>query len=115
MTKRQLKAAVAAARAGKRRGRFSAELKSAVVEYGGARRTAGAAWSEIADELGLGENQLSGWCRGGRGAPRAGLREVAVVPDAIAPGAPLELALPGGAVVTGLDVDTLAAVLRALR
>ena len=115
MTKQQLKAAVAAARAGKKRGRFSAELKSAVVEYGEAGRAAGAAWSEIADELGLGENQLSSWCRGGRGAPRIRLREVAVVPDAIATGATLKLALPGGAVVTGLDVGTLAAVLKALR
>ena len=115
MTKRQLREAVAAARANKRRGRFSAKLKSAVVEYGAARRAAGAAWKEIADELGLGENQVSGWCRGGRGAPRVQLREVAVVPDAITTGGLLELALPGGAVVTGLDVDTLAAVLRALR
>ena len=34
MTKRQLKAAVAAARAGTARGRFPAESKSAAVEYG---------------------------------------------------------------------------------
>ena len=115
MTTQQLKAAVAAARAGRTRGRFSVKLKAAVVEHGRARRAAGATWREVADELGLGENQVNAWCSGGRGAPRARLQKVAVVADAAPAKASLTIALPGGATVTGLDVASLAALLRALR
>ena len=115
MTKRQLRAAVAACRAGKARGRFSSELKAAAVEYARTRRREGAVWRQIGDELGVGQNQLSAWSRGGRGAPGGRLREVAVVADEAPAQAAVTMTLPDGAVVSGLDVSSLAALLRALR
>jgi hypothetical protein len=107
MTKRQLKAAVTRARAGKGRARFSVELKVALRRYAEARRAEGAAWSAIGEDLGLGGHHVSRMCQGGR------LQEVAIVAEA-SPTASLTLTLPGGAEVTGLDVQTLAALLRVL-
>ena len=117
MKREQLKAAVAKARAGKQRGRFSAELKAFVVEYGRGRRRSGASWRQIGDEVGLAEHQVSNWCRGGKGAPKGRLRKLAVVDQAaLGPGdSSLTLTLAGGAVVSGLDVGTLAQLLKALR
>lgn len=108
MTKRQLKAAVGRARAGRARARFSSELKSALREYALERRGEGATWGQVGDEIGLSENHISRLCRGGR------LREVTVVPDVV-PSSGLTLTLPGGAEVSGLDVASLSALLKALR
>ena len=117
MKREQLKAAVTKARAGKQRGRFSADLKASVVEYGRDRSRSGASWRQIGCEVGLAEHQVSSWCRGGKGAPKGRLRQLAVVDEAAqAPGrSSLTLTLAGGAVVTGLDVATLAQLLKALR
>jgi hypothetical protein len=117
-TKRQLQLAVQAARAGQRRGRFSAELKRAVGAYCAERRAAGAGWSELVADLALGENQLRDWSGGGRrGVPK--LRRVRVIagpgPSAPASGMGLCLELPGGARVVGLSAADVAVVLRGLR
>jgi len=63
----------------------------------------------------IGQNQVSAWSRGGRGAPGGRLREVAVVADEATAQAAVTMTLPGGAVVSGLDVLSLAALLRTLR
>ena len=57
-------------------------MKTAVVEYARGR--------QIGEELGVGEDQISAWSRGGRGAPGGRLREVAVIADAGAAQARME-------------------------
>lgn len=113
MTKRQLKLAVTRARTGKVRARYSDELKTALIEFGREQRAAGATWREVGHELGLSERMVSVLCRGRRS--RSGrLRSVSIVPEAPTADSGLTITLPGGAVVEGLDVATLSAVLKAL-
>jgi acyl-CoA thioesterase len=57
MTKEKLHAAMQAARAGRRRAKLSAELKTAVSAYCLRQRAAGARWKELATELGVNANQ----------------------------------------------------------
>ena len=111
MTKRQLQAAVEAARAGRRRARLPAELKTAVAAYCVERRAAGAPWSELSADLSVGATQLQKWTGGARGSK---LQRVRVV-DAPAETSGLCLELPGSARVTGLSVADVAALLRALQ
>ena len=113
MTKRQIKLALTKARTGKVRARYSDELKDALVEYGCDRRSDGATWREVGDELGLTERMVSVLCRPRRARGR--LREVAIVSDVAPSDTALSIALPGGAVVMGLDAAALAVVLKALR
>ena len=107
MTKRQLKAAVAKARAGRVRARYPNELKSALRAYAEARRGEGASWEEVGAEVGLDDKQFSRLCRGCQ------LQKVVIVPDTPSITS-LTLTLPGGAQVAGLDVRALAALLKAL-
>ena len=107
MTNRQLKAAVARAQAGRVRPRYPLELKSALRSYAETRRAEGATWSQVGVEVGLDDKQLSRLCG------RVRIRRVAIVADAPATGS-LTLTLPGGSEVVGLDVPTLAALLKAL-
>lgn len=115
MTKRQLQAAVLAARAGRRRARLSIDLKAAVGAYCAERRASGARWADLAAELSLGENQLRVWS-GESSTSGSKLRRVRVVaaPSKSA-SAGLCLELPGSARVTGLSVADVAALLRELR
>jgi hypothetical protein len=115
MTKEKLQAAVAAARAGRRRAKLSVELKTAVGAYCLQRRAAGAPWREIATELSVGANQLRIWSRA-KQIRRSKLRRVRVVAAPIRPtSAGLCLELPGSARVAGLSVADVAALLRELR
>lgn len=111
MTKRQLQAAVEAARAGRRRARLPAELKASVAAYCVERRAAGASWSELSAELSVGETQLQKWTGGTRGSKLQRVRVVGAPPTSSA----LCLELPGSARVTGLSVADVAALLRALQ
>lgn len=115
MTKEKLQAAVQAARAGRRRAKVSAELKTAVGEYCVQRRAAGAQWKELAAELSVGANQLRVWSRA-KQRSESKLRRVSVVaaPHSTTHTA-LCLELPGSARVTGLSVADVAALLRELR
>jgi transposase-like protein len=118
MTKTQLRSAVVAARAGRRRAKFSSELKAAVVEYCEPLRSEGASWAKLASELGLHESQLQEWCQGRERESRGKLRPVRMVEETFAgrSTAPtLSLQLPGGATVAGLCIADVAALLRALR
>ena len=112
MTKRQLQAAVEAARAGRRRARLPAELKASVAAYCVERRAAGAPWSELSAELSVGETQLQKWTGSKRGGSK--LQRVHVV-SAPAMSSSLCLELPGSARVTGLSVADVAELLRALQ
>jgi len=118
MTKMQLRSAVSAARAGRRRAKFSRELKSAVIEYCEPLRIAGASWAKLASELGLHESQVQEWCQGRERESRGKLRPVRMVEEGLAArsNAPaLSLQLPGGATVAGLCITDVAALLKALR
>jgi transposase-like protein len=115
MTKEKLQAAMEAARAGRRRAKLSAELKTAVAAYCLQRRAAGAPWKELATELSVGANQLRVWSRASQ-SNRSKLRRVRVVgAPGSAANAGLCLELPGSARVTGLSVADVAALLRELR
>lgn len=115
MTRRELQAAVQAARSGRRRAWLDADLKIALGAYSAERRAAGVRWADLAAELGVGETQLRKWS----GVPsrrRSKLRPVEII---TAPSTPsissLCLELPGAARVTGLSVADVAALLRALQ
>ena len=58
MTKRQLKAAIAAAREGNARGRYPAQLKAAIVEHSRREHARGSSWMTVAEALGLNASQL---------------------------------------------------------
>ena len=104
-----------AARAGRRRAKLSAELKTAVGAYCLQQRAAGARWKELATELSVGANQLRIWSRANQSS-RSKLRRVRVLAaPSSATNAVLCLELPGSARVTGLSVADVAALLRALR
>ena len=118
MTKRQLKAAITAAREGKGRGRYPAQVKAAIIEHCRDEHARGIPWTRVAGELGLNTSQLYQWNKGGRGGPRGRLRRVVVVapPDELAPvAAVLRIELPGGGAVTGLSVHDVAQLLKELQ
>jgi hypothetical protein len=114
MTKEKLHAAMQAARAGRRRAKLSAELKTAVSAYCLQRRAAGARWKELATELGVNANQLRIWSRANQNSGSK-LRRVRVLAAPSTTNAGLCLELPGAARVTGLSVADVAALLRELR
>lgn len=118
MTKRQLKAAIAAAREGNARGRYPAQLKAAIVEYSRNEHARGTSWTRVAESLELNSGQLHQWNEGGRGGRRGRLRRVVVVepPDEVSSvAAVLQLELPGGGAVTGLSIRDVAQLLKELR
>jgi len=118
MTKRQLQAALAEARSGRKRARVSSDLKRELGAYCAQRRAAGATWSMLVAELGVGENQLRQWSGG---ASRGGkLTRVRVVESLAASAASqsvggLCLELPGVARVTGLSITDVVELVKALR
>ncbi len=118
MTKGQLRSAVVAARAGRRRGKFTSELKGAVIEYCQPLRSEGASWAKLPNELGLHESQVQDWCQGWERESRGKLRPVRMVEERLTarsnPPA-LWLQLPGGATLAGLSIADVAALLKALR
>src|SRR5262245_42786090 len=89
--------------------RYPTELREAVVRYAGSRRAARASRTTIASELGMSVGTLEYWC--GPARSKATLAPVAIVhaePNS-------ELIVELGALrVRGLDVTTLAALLRRL-
>ena len=88
---------------------LSTRLKSSLREYAHERRAEGATWKQVGGELGLSEKQVSRLCRG-----RERLQQVAIVADSTA-GGELTLKLAGDAEVVGLDIESLASLLKALR
>lgn len=115
MTKRQLQAAVAEARAGRRRAKLSDDLKAAVGAYCTEQRSAGVRWAELARELSVGETQLRHWS-GAWGRRGSKLRPVEIIAaPSTTPISSLCLELPGAARLTGLSVADVAALLRALQ
>ena len=117
MTKRQLKAAIAAAREGNGRGRYSAGLKAAIIKHARQEHAQGTTWTRVAKSLGLNPSQLHQWSVGSRGR-RGRLQPVVVVApsqDAPASTTALRLELPGGGAVTGLSLRDVAQLLEALR
>ena len=112
-----MRSAVAAARTGRRRAKFSSELKGAVIEYCEPLRGEGASWARLANELGLHESQVQDWCQGRERGLRGKLRPVRMVEEPlVAQSNPaLSLQLPGGATLAGLYIADVAALLKALR
>ena len=116
MTKQQLRAAVATARAESKRARYSHELRTAVIEYCREGRAEGLAWSELAEAVGINRTQMQSWCRTQDGA-QSRLRAVRVVEDvggSREAGGEIRLEFSGG-VVTGLKFTELVALVRELR
>lgn len=112
----EFQAAVRKQAGGGPRNRYTAVLRAQAVEYGRARSAEGVSLESAARELGLAPKSLYKWSKaGGRSGP--GFQRVAVVADKEAltrAGSPLVLHAPGGVRVEGLDVETLAGLLRRL-
>jgi len=98
------------------RTKYTGELKGQAVAYGKARLAEGAALAVVAQELGVDERALKRWSAEVAQA-RPGFRRVEVQPEATPRPTPGTLVLsgPGGLRVEGLDVETLAELLRRLR
>lgn len=101
------------------RGRFyTAELRALGVSYAQERVTEGASVWTVAEELGIHEQTLERWMHGPgsrchRGSRRARISRVRVVADHRA--ADSDIVLTAGAVeVSGLSVDAIVDILRAL-
>jgi len=98
------------------RNRYTAALRAQAVEYGRARSAEGVSLESAARELSLAPKSLYKWSKASdRSVPV--FQRVTVVADKEAvPRAvsPLVLHAPGGVRVEGLDVETLAALLRRL-
>ncbi len=98
------------------RNKYTAELRAQAVEYGRTRGGEGVSVELAAKELGLSAKALRKWSKTASGTSPA-FRRVEVVPEKTvrARGAsPLVLHGPGGLRVEGLDVESLAALLRRL-
>ena len=117
MTKRQLKAAIAAARSEGPRGKYTPKLRTAVIEYCLREKTAGTTWEQLGLDLGLHSTMLHAWRKTTGRRPRGRLRAVRVVEHAASatPAATIRLELPGGGIVTGLSTGELAQLLMELR
>lgn len=97
---------------------YPKDLRDEAVGYAQERRAQGAPWGLIARELGLGVDSLTNWARGARASRREpGFRRVELKPSkAVVNAAENALVVhgPGGVRVEGLDVATLAELLRRL-
>ena len=90
--------------------RYPPEIRSAAAAFAQQQRQADVDWLGIAAELGIPAKTVQRWTE-------VGSRATALVPVRIKPPpvrSPLQLRLPSGAILEGLDVDTAVAVLRAL-
>lgn len=100
------------------RGRaYPVALRRLAVAYFVQRRDEGAAVDEIGPEIGISSNTLSRWEQDMRGPdePSRGFEVVHVVEDAVkTPSRGLVVHGPSGLRVEGLDVDSLAELLRRL-
>jgi hypothetical protein len=98
------------------RNRYTEELRELAARYWQARKTEGATLGVAAGELGIHVKSLRQWSRAaGVGSPS--FRRVEVVPEkAVASRGHSGIVLhaPGGVRVEGLDVDSLAVLLRRL-
>ena len=120
MTVRQFRREAKRRRAGRKRGapRYRPEQREFAVNHGVAVRASGGSISQAAEELGISDMTLSTWLRGAASGGR--LREVRVSSDAgqlsaaSGPGA-VVVTTAGGETVTGLTVEQVAQLLRALR
>jgi transposase-like protein len=95
---------------------YPAELRNEAVDYARERRGQGATWSLIAQELGLGIDSLTRWVElaGGRDDAQPFRRVALKVGEPPAAAGTLVLHGPGGVRVEGLDVATVAELLRRL-
>ena len=96
------------------RTKYTGELKGQAVAYGKARLAEGAALAVVAQELGVDARALKRWSAEAAQA-RPGFRRLEVQPEATPRPTPGTLSGPGGLRVEGLDVETLAELLRRLR
>jgi DNA invertase Pin-like site-specific DNA recombinase len=97
------------------RNRYTAALRAQAVEYGRARREEGASEEATARELGISRKALRKWL--GEASATADFKRVEVVADearAARRGSRLVLHGPGGVRVEGLDVESLAELMRRL-
>ena len=96
--------------------RCPADLRSRIVSYAQVCRERGEPLGDIGRRLGLVESTLARWLRTDRKALAAGFRSVSIVPavdeGGTAPAGALRLVTPRGYTVEGLDVPTLAFLLR---
>lgn len=110
------RAGVRAQAGGGPRNRYTTELRELAAEYWKARKAEGATLGAAAEELGIHVKSLRQWSRAaGAGSPR--FHRVEVVPEktvASRAHSGIVLHAPGGVRVEGLDVDSLAALLRRL-
>ena len=104
-----------------KRWRCPARLKSRIVAYARQCREGGETLADIAFRLALVESTLGRWMRRERAEEtEVGFRSVSIVPVAPAHGGgagqatELTLVMPGGCRVEGLDVETVAYLLRVL-
>lgn len=92
---------------------YAPELRSLAVEHVKRRRDEGAALREIASELGVGKDTLGRWIRP-RARRSSKVRRVSIA--AATPAAAMTIVVrgPAGLRIEGLDVSTIAALLREL-
>lgn len=97
---------------------YPEDIRARVTHFARARRAAGDGWQKIGDLVGLSRSAVRNWATHKSDVER-GFVSVSVVPAAeSAPGAPpgggVELVSPRGYRVTGLDVESVAALLSRL-
>lgn len=101
----------------RRRPRFTAEVKKAVIQYVMAARARGATEAQLLEELGIGPGTLIRWC--GRKGQDAKFRRMSIVQDSHASAAGIEamttpslsLGRRGVVAIIGLSVPELAELL----
>ena len=97
---------------------YPKKLRGEAVEYARERREQGATWKLVARELGIGIDSLMNWARAaGSSAGKPEFRQVALTQAEVAvsaTGSALVVHGPGGVRVEGLDVASLAELLRRL-
>ena len=121
-TARQIRAAIAAVERPYHCFPYPPDLRARVVGFARHRRTQGASWRTIGDEVGVDPSSVHGWCAGrpagesSEGAGRGGRGDVGLVPVVVmaepAPPAPrpsgsgsaMSLVTPGGYRLEGLDL-----------
>ena len=94
--------------------RYAVELRQRVREWALGRRRDGISWTQISEELGLGQDTVRRWCVEPRASKTSrSLLPVKVVAQATESGR-LSLVSPGGFRIEGLTLAEAATLLRAL-